>query len=64
MLHLGFSLNELLLCYLAMVMGDNRIEDYKKCRQIGKFFDRHSAGAIRRDVHRPMERICGFMQRH
>jgi hypothetical protein len=34
MLCLGFSLNLLLLCYLAMVMGDNEIDDYQKFRQI------------------------------
>ena len=47
-----------------MVVGDNRIVDYKKCRQIDNDFDRHAAGAIRRDAHRPMERIRGFMQSH
>jgi hypothetical protein len=64
MLRLGFSLNKLLLCYLAMVMDDNRINHYKKCRQIDDGFDRHAAGAIRRDAHRPVERIRGFMQSH
>jgi hypothetical protein len=47
-----------------MVMGDNGIDDNKKCRQIDNYFDPHAAGAIRRDMHRPMERICGFMQSH
>ncbi len=45
-------------------MGNNRINDYKKCRQIDDDFDRHSAGAIRRDARRPMECIHGFMQSH
>jgi hypothetical protein len=27
-------------------------------------FDPHVAGAIWRDAHCPMERICGFMQSH
>jgi hypothetical protein len=44
-----------------MVMGDNRIDDYKKCRRIDDNFDRYAARAIRRDAHRPMERIRGFM---
>jgi hypothetical protein len=47
-----------------MVVGDNSIDDYKKCRQIDDDFDRHAAGGIRRDVHRLMERISGFMQSH
>ena len=34
MLHLGFSLNELLLCYLAMVVGNNKSTTMKN---IGKF---------------------------
>jgi hypothetical protein len=45
-------------------MGNNGIDDYKKCRQIDYVFDPHAAGAIWRNAHRPMERICGFMQRH
>ena len=44
-----------------MIMGDNEINDYKKCRQIDSDFDDHAAGAIRRNGHRPMERIHGFM---
>ncbi len=45
-------------------MGDNKINDYEKCRQIGDVFDSHATRVIRRDVHHPMERICGFMQSH
>ncbi len=47
-----------------MVMGDNGIYNYKKCRQINNNVDCHAAGAIQQDVHRPMERIRGFMQSH
>jgi hypothetical protein len=47
-----------------MVMGNNRINDLKKCRQINNDFYPHAAGAIRQDAHRLMERICGFMQSH
>jgi hypothetical protein len=64
MLHLGFSSNSLLLCYLAMVMGNNRINNYKKCRKIKDDFDPHAAREIRRDTHHPMEHIRGFMQSH
>jgi hypothetical protein len=45
-----------------MVMGDNGINDDKKCRQINNDIDRHAAGAKRRNAHRPMERIRGLMQ--
>jgi hypothetical protein len=45
-----------------MVMGNNKIEDYKKCRQIYKDFNPHAAGAIQRNAHHPMKRIRGFMQ--
>jgi hypothetical protein len=47
--------------YLAMVMGDNGIDNYKKIRQIDGNFDHHATWAIRRDAHRPMERIRCFM---
>ncbi len=47
-----------------MVMGDNGINNHKKCRLIDDNFNHHAAGAIRRDVHRRMERILGFMQSH
>jgi hypothetical protein len=47
-----------------MVMGDNRIDDYKKFRQIDNNFDPHAPGAIRGDAHHPMERSFGFMQSH
>jgi hypothetical protein len=47
-----------------MVVGDNRINDYKKCRQINDNFDPHAASSIQRDAHCPVERIRGFMQSH
>ncbi len=34
-----------------MVMGNNGINNYKKCRQINNNFDPHAARAIRRDAH-------------
>ncbi len=48
--------------YLAMVMGNNGIDDYKKCRQTDDDFDPHAAGVIRHNAHCPIERICGFIQ--
>jgi hypothetical protein len=45
-------------------MCDNGIDHCKKCKQIDDNFDRHAAGAMQRDVQRPMERIRGFMQSH
>jgi hypothetical protein len=47
-----------------MVMGDNGIDDYKKCRQTDDDFDPHAAEAIRHDAYRPMERIRGSIQSH
>ncbi len=47
-----------------MVMGNNGINDDKKCRQIDNDIDRHATGAIGHNAHRPMECICGFMQSH
>jgi hypothetical protein len=47
-----------------MVMAKHKINDYKKCSQINDNFDDHATGGIRRDAHRPMERIFGFMQSH
>ncbi len=46
---------------LANAMCKQRIDDYKKSKQINANFDGHAAGAIRCDAHRPMERIRGFM---
>ncbi len=59
---LGFTLNWVLLCYLAMVMGKHRINNYKKCSQINDNLDDCAAGGIRRDAHCLMEHIFGFMQ--
>ncbi len=47
-----------------MVMGDNGIGDYKKCRQIDDNFDHHAAEVIGRGAHRPMDCIRGFMRSH
>jgi hypothetical protein len=44
-----------------MVMGNNGIEDYKKCRQIDNDFNCHATRTIWRNGHHPMERIRGFM---
>jgi hypothetical protein len=47
-----------------MVMGDNRVDDCKKSRQIDNNFDPHATGTIRCNAHRSMERIRGFMRSH
>ncbi len=47
-----------------MVMGKNGIDNYKKCKQIDDNFNHHAAKAIRRNAHRPIECIHGFMQSH
>ena len=35
-----------------------------KCNGINGDCDNHAAGEIRREAHRPMERISGFMRSH
>jgi hypothetical protein len=47
-----------------MVMGNNRIYNFKKCRQIDYNFNPHATEAIQRGVHCLMERIHGFVQSH
>jgi hypothetical protein len=47
-----------------MVMGNNGINDYKKCSQIDNDFDCHATRAIWRDAQRPIEHIRGFMGSH
>jgi len=47
---------------LAMVMSDNRIDDYSKYREIAGHFDDHAHvdAAVCRRAHRSMEHIQGF----
>jgi hypothetical protein len=47
-----------------MLVGDNGINNYKKCRQIEDNFDCHATGVIWRNAHCPMKCIRGFMQSH
>ncbi len=47
-----------------MVMGDNKIDDYKKCRQTTDNFDRHATRAIWGIAPCPMKHNRGFMQSH
>jgi hypothetical protein len=43
-----------------MVMGDSRIGDYEKYREIAGRFDDHADAAVRCGAHRPMEHIQCF----
>ncbi len=52
------------MLFISMVMGDNGINDYQICRQTDDNFVPHATRAIRRDAHRPMERIRGFIGSH
>ncbi len=45
---------------LAMVMGDNIIDDAKKFRKITGYFDHHGDLAVQCRAHCPMEHIQGF----
>ena len=44
--------------------GQQQIDDNKKCRRIAGDFDGHGDVAVRREAHRPMEHIQGFIQSH
>ncbi len=64
-LRLGFSLNWLLLCYLAKYgSGQQQNNNNDKCRQIVGNFKCHGDVAVRRGVHHQMEHIQGFTQSH
>jgi hypothetical protein len=47
-----------------MVMGNNRINDYDKIREIAARFDGHSDAAVQCRAHRPIEHIQGFTRSH
>jgi hypothetical protein len=47
-----------------MVVANNEIDGDKKYTSNAGDFDGHADTAVRCGAHRPMERICGFMQSH
>ena len=49
---------------LAYGCGNQQIDGNKKCRRIAGDFDGHGDAAVRREVHRPMEHIQGFIRSH
>ena len=49
---------------LAMVMSNNRINSYKKYREITGQFDDHADAVVQRRAHHPMEHIQGFTRSH
>jgi hypothetical protein len=49
---------------LSTVVGDNGIDNNKKCRESAGDFDHHADAAVRCRVHRPMEHILGFIRSH
>jgi hypothetical protein len=49
---------------LAYGCGQQQIDNNKKYTSNGGNFDGHADTAVRCRVHRPMERIRGFMQSH
>ncbi len=59
-LHLGFSLKQLLLSYLAMVTANNEIDNNKKYTSNAGSFDCHAHAAVQCRAHRPMKHILGF----
>ncbi len=63
-LHLGFSLNVLLPCYLAMEVGSNESTTTEIVRQIAGNFDCHADAAAWCGEHHLMDHIQGFTQSH
>jgi hypothetical protein len=47
-----------------MVVANNKIDGNKKYTSNAGNFDGHADTAVQCGVHRPMERIRGFMQSH
>jgi hypothetical protein len=47
-----------------MVVANNKIDGDKKYTSNPGDFDGHADTVVRCEAHRPMERICGFMQSH
>ncbi len=45
----------------SYVSGGQQIDGNKKCRWINGNFDCHGDAAARREAHRPMEHIQGFI---
>jgi hypothetical protein len=47
-----------------MVVANKKIDDDKKYTSNAGNLDRHVVAAVQFGVHRPMERIRGFMRSH
>jgi hypothetical protein len=47
-----------------MVVGNNGINDNKKCRERAGDFDHHVDAAVQCGAHCPMEHILGFTRSH
>ncbi len=47
-------------CLLAKVMGNNKIDDAKKCRKIAGNFNCHGDAVVQCRAHCPIEHIQGF----
>jgi hypothetical protein len=47
-----------------MVVANNEIDGDRKYTSNAGDFDGHADTAVQCGAHRPMERICGFMQSH
>ncbi len=49
---------------LSTVVGDNGIDDDKKCRESASNFDHHADAAVQCGVHCLMEHILDFTRSH
>jgi hypothetical protein len=48
----------------ATVMGDNKIDNAKRCMKIAGNFDHHGDALVQSGAHRSMKHIKGFTRSH
>ncbi len=49
---------------LATIMGNNKIDNAKKCRKFTGNFDHHGDALVQSRAHHPMKHIKGFTRSH
>jgi hypothetical protein len=61
-----FHITMTVIWLLAMVMGNNKINDTNRCKKIAGNFDHHGDALVQSGVHLPMKhiKIKGFTRSH
>ncbi len=59
-----FKLIMTIIWFLFTVVGDNKIDDDKKCKESAGDFDHHADAAVQCRAHCLMEHIPGFTRSH